>query len=198
MVLVFIFNRTDANLSNGFPSAEYLSDATGFSLRHVRKQIAWLTDNGYLVKTRRGRSGRATVYRLTLPNVKTPTQSHPESVEPTPALPNDPTNPYACRCQGCGNEIDRTRTREYHYRTDAIWHNRCWLANQGLPEFGDYRDQIEDEDGNPICPACAESITKSHLYAHDGWAYHDDPRCMPARPQRTIDDDPWALVGSAN
>jgi hypothetical protein len=68
-VLVAVFNYTNAVGQNAHPGEARLAHDTGMSVRSVRDHLKCLTDNGYLVKGKRGHGsggsqGMATVYSL--------------------------------------------------------------------------------------------------------------------------------------
>jgi hypothetical protein len=70
-VLLAVFNYTNESGENAHPGEKRLAEDTGLSQRSVRDYLKWLTENGYLIKGKRGHGsggqGIATVYALDLP-----------------------------------------------------------------------------------------------------------------------------------
>jgi biotin operon repressor len=73
-VLVAVLNYANAQGENAHPGEKKLADDTGMSQRSVRRHLKWLTENGYLIKGKRGHGkgagveARATVYAVVLPD----------------------------------------------------------------------------------------------------------------------------------
>lgn len=68
-----IANRWNGDDAHPYASAEYLSDATGYSVRQVRRALAGLRAKGWIAQVhrggKRGTEVHASRFRLTHPNV---------------------------------------------------------------------------------------------------------------------------------
>jgi DNA-binding transcriptional ArsR family regulator len=91
-VLVEAFNYTDKFGENAHPGERRLAEDTGMAKRTMRGHLKWLTENGYLIKGKRGHGsggvGFATVYAVGLDHIPLAELTTAEIPRPTGEIPS--------------------------------------------------------------------------------------------------------------